>query len=42
MKWGGVVCGNCGARGPEVRTNYKNSDSEPWHELALKEWETRK
>lgn len=42
LKWGSVVCGNCGAEGPEVRTNYKNSASEPWHEQALKEWNTRK
>ena len=40
-KWGAVVCGNCGARGPEVRTGYDISENAPWHDQAYKEWNTR-
>ena len=43
MKWWGyVVCANCSAKGPDVRTNSNNSEKEEWHERALKEWETRR
>ena len=41
IKWGAAVCGNCGAQGPEVRTGYDTSESAPWHEQALKEWNNR-
>lgn len=40
-KYGYVECSNCGAKGPDVRTNYKNSDNEPWHKHALSEWNGR-
>lgn len=41
QKWGSVYCANCDAKGPDVRTNYKNSESEPWHVWAAKEWNER-
>lgn len=34
-KYGCVECGNCLAKGPEVRTNYRNGDKEEWHNDAL-------
>jgi Lar family restriction alleviation protein len=40
MKWGALKCG-CGASGPDVRTNYKNSEHEDWHDDAIKEWNRR-
>lgn len=38
-KWGAVMCGGCGALGPEVRTGY--ADWKIWRESALKEWNQR-
>lgn len=40
-KWGNAVCPDCGAMGPEVRTNYDVGENAPWHEEATKEWNTR-
>lgn len=39
FKWGYVECGDCGATGPEVRTNY--GDLEEWGASAVKEWNHR-
>lgn len=41
-KYGYVECLNCGAKGPDVRTNFKNTEKEPWHPTALREWNGRK
>jgi len=38
-KWGGVVCGNCGVQGPEVRTGY--APWEHWKWAAVEAWNTR-
>ena len=40
-KWGFVVCVECGATGPEVRTGYNTSDNAEWHKDANKAWNTR-
>ena len=40
-KWGAAICNNCGATGPDVRTNYDTSDDAPWHKEALNAWNTR-
>lgn len=40
-KYGSVVCANCAARGPDVRTNYVNEGKQPWHESADREWNNR-
>ena len=39
-KWGGIEC-DCGARGPEVRTSYDESEDAPWHKEAIEEWNKR-
>jgi len=39
-KWGCVECVSCGARGPEVRTEYETSDH--WRDAAVAEWNRRK
>lgn len=41
-KWGQVECGECGASGPDVRTDYDDSDNAEWHENAIQEWNKRK
>jgi Lar family restriction alleviation protein len=38
-KFGGIACGNCSARGPEVATYY--APWEHWKWAAIKEWNTR-
>jgi len=38
-KWGAVCCPHCDARGPEVRTDYR--DWPHWREAALGEWNRR-
>lgn len=40
FKWGAISCG-CGALGPEVRTQYDQSEDAEWHALAAAEWNTR-
>lgn len=40
-KWGFAQCPCCGASAGEVRTSYDQSENAPWHEDALKEWNTR-
>ena len=40
-KWGYTECQSCGAKGPEVRTNYDISEDALWHKSALKLWDTR-
>ena len=41
IKWGSVVCG-CGARGPDVRTEYDLSEDAAWHEKAIDLWNNRR
>ncbi len=36
-KWGGVEC-DCGARGPDTRTGYDESEGAEWHLEAIREW----
>lgn len=38
-KWGALICGNCSATGPEVRTGYRPLDQ--WKEKAIEEWNNR-
>ena len=38
-KWGRIECGNCGAQGPDVRTEYKSSSH--WGPAAIAEWNRR-
>lgn len=38
-KWGAIVCQECGAVGPDVRTSYKPFAE--WGRDAAKEWNTR-
>lgn len=38
-KWGFIECGQCGARGPEVRTGYEPFPD--WRDEAVKEWNRR-
>jgi len=40
-KWGCVVCNDCGAWGPEVRTGYDLSENAEWHKDADREWNIR-
>lgn len=40
-KWGYASCGECSARGPEVRTKYDCSEQAPWRAQALTEWANR-
>jgi len=40
-KWGMAICQNCGAMGPEVRTEYEMAADAPWHREAIKEWNRR-
>lgn len=40
-KWGYASCDACGARGPEVRTNYDRDDNAPWRAEAIAAWNTR-
>lgn len=40
-KWGFAACGECAARGPEVRTGYDCSEQAPWRAQALAEWASR-
>lgn len=40
-KWAAVECGACGAKGPDVRANYRNEPREPWHLAAAKAWNER-
>jgi hypothetical protein len=37
-KWGSLVC-QCGIRGPEVRTGYR--EAEHWKDRAIEAWNTR-
>jgi hypothetical protein len=37
FKWGSIQC-ECGASGPEVKTEYKKTW---WHKFAWVEWDTR-
>ena len=37
-KWGNTVCPECQAKGPEVRTGYKETS---WHGDAIAEWNNR-
>ena len=37
-KWGNVICPDCQAKGPEVRTGYQET---AWHEDAVDEWNKR-
>ena len=39
-KWGSIVCGCCGAKGPDVRTDY--TPDGPWVEDAIETWNERK
>ena len=44
FKWGGVSCGDCGARGPEVRTGYyidPGPKRTEWEADAVEEWNKR-
>lgn len=41
MKWGYAYCGECGARGPEVRTQYDAGTLAPWRAEAIAEWNRR-
>lgn len=41
MKWGNAICLACGAKGPEVRTEYKTDGDAPWRKDALDEWNKR-
>lgn len=38
-KWGAITCQGCAAKGPEVRTGYR--DSEVWRDAAIVEWNRR-
>jgi Lar family restriction alleviation protein len=38
-KWGYMECGNCGARGPDVRTGYRPPDH--WEDEAIVQWNQR-
>ena len=38
-KWGRIVCGQCCAKGPEVRTNYESWPA--WEPEAAREWNRR-
>lgn len=38
-KWGSMVCDECGAVGPEVRTGYEKPDK--WRPAAIEEWSRR-
>jgi len=38
IKWAWIECCNCGAHGPDVRTDYTVDD---WHEKAWNEWDKR-
>ncbi len=38
-KWGRFICGRCLAKGPEVRTGYK--DWRVWGPEAVAEWNSR-
>lgn len=40
-KWGYASCDACGARGPEVRTNYDRDDNAPWRAEAIAAWNRR-
>ena len=40
-KWGYASCDACGARGPEVRTNYDRDDNAPWRAKAIAAWNIR-
>lgn len=40
-KWGYASCGECAARGPEVRTQYAREHDAPWHYEAIAAWNTR-
>ena len=40
-KWGYASCDACGARGPEVRTNYDRDDNAPWRVEAIAAWNRR-
>ena len=40
-KWGYASCDACGARGPEVRTNYDRADNAPWRAEAIAAWTRR-
>lgn len=40
-KWGYASCDACGARGPEVRTEYDRNDNAPWRGKAIAAWNTR-
>ena len=40
-KWGYASCDACGARGPEVRTNYDRADNAPWRAEAIAAWNRR-
>lgn len=41
MKYGCRICPNCGACGPDVRTNYKIEDRHPWMNEADRLWNER-
>lgn len=40
-KWGYASCDACGARGPEVRTNYDRDDNALWRAEAIAAWNRR-
>ena len=37
-KWGAAYCAACHMAGPEVRTQYDDSENAPWHGDALEQW----
>jgi hypothetical protein len=41
MKYGYIVCLDCFARGPEIRTNYDFDEDAEWYELAENKWDER-
>ena len=41
-KYGYAFCCFCFAHGPEVRSDYNESENAPWREKAIERWNERK
>lgn len=40
-KWGAALCCECGALGPDVRTDYDKDLKAPWRAEAIAAWNRR-